>query len=50
MIGVTSERVPKGGALALALMGGVGMIIVGLVTSPIMGDIADTYCLFQQGI
>jgi len=43
MIGVTSERVPKGGALALALMGGVGMIIVGLVTSPIMGDIADTY-------
>jgi MFS family permease len=43
MIGVTSERVPKGGALALALMGGIGMIVVGLVTSPIMGDIADTY-------
>ncbi len=43
MIGVTSERIPKGGALALGLMGGVAMIVVGLVTSPIMGNIADTY-------
>jgi len=43
MLGVTSERVPKGGALALALIGGVGTIIVGLVTSPIMGKISDTY-------
>jgi hypothetical protein len=43
MIGVTSERVPKGGALALGLMGGVAMLVVGLVTSPVMGDIADTY-------
>jgi len=30
MLGVTSERVPKGGALALGLMGGIGMAIVGL--------------------
>ena len=43
MIGVTSERVPKGGSLALALMGGMGMLIVGTVTSPRMGDIADRY-------
>jgi fucose permease len=43
MIGVTSERVPKGGALALGLMGGVAMLVVGLVTSPLMGNIADTY-------
>ena len=43
MLGVTSERIPKGGALALALVGGVGTIIVGLVTSPIMGSIADDY-------
>jgi fucose permease len=42
MLGVTSERVPKGGALALALMGGIGMAIVGLVTSPMMGKIVDT--------
>ncbi len=43
MLGITSERVPKGGALALALVGGIGTIIVGLVTSPVMGKIADTY-------
>ncbi len=43
MLGVTSERIPKGGALALALVGGVGTIIVGLVTSPLMGSVADNY-------
>jgi hypothetical protein len=43
MLGVTSERVPKGGALALGLMGGIGMAIVGLVTSPLMGKVADEY-------
>jgi sugar phosphate permease len=43
MLGVTSERVPKGGALALALMGGIGMAIVGLVTSPMMGKIMDQH-------
>lgn len=43
MLGVVSERVPKGGALALALMGGIGMLIVGLVTTPNMGKIADKY-------
>jgi gas vesicle protein len=41
MLGVTSERIPKGGALALALVGGVGTIIVGLVTAPLMGSVAD---------
>jgi len=43
MLGVTSERVPKGGALALGVMGGTGMAIVGLVTSPMMGKVADEY-------
>ena len=41
MLGVASERVPKGGALALGLLGGTGMAIVGLVTVPLMGLIAD---------
>jgi fucose permease len=45
MLGVTSERVPKGGALALALMGGIGMAIVGLVTSPMMGKIMDEHMI-----
>ncbi len=42
MIGVTSERVPKGGALALAVMGATGMVSVGLVTAPMMGRVADS--------
>jgi hypothetical protein len=41
MLGVTSERVPKSGALGLALMGGIGMLAVGVVTSPLMGRVAD---------
>jgi fucose permease len=43
MLGVTSERVPKGGAMALAFMGGIGMLIVGLFTTPYMGKIADNF-------
>jgi MFS family permease len=43
MLGVTSERVPKSGAMGLALMGGMGMLAVGLVTTPQMGKIADRY-------
>jgi len=43
MLGVVSERVPRGGALALALMGGVGMLAVGVITTPQMGRIADVY-------
>jgi fucose permease len=43
MLGVVSERVPKSGALGLALIGGMGMLMVGVVTSPQMGRIADGY-------
>ncbi|MFH1999543.1 MAG: MFS transporter [Planctomycetota bacterium] len=43
MLGVASERVPKGGALALGLLGGWGMAVVGLVTVPVMGMIVDHY-------
>jgi fucose permease len=41
MLGFVSERVPRSGALGLALMGGAGMGVVGLVTSPWLGEIAD---------
>jgi len=47
MLGTVAERVPKGGSLALAMMGGTGMLIVGLVASPQMGHVADRY-LHQQ--
>jgi len=43
MLGVVSERVPKGGALALALMGGMGMLASGSVASPWLGSVADKY-------
>ncbi len=43
MLGVAAERVPKGGALALSLLGGWGMAIVGLITVPVMGWITDYY-------
>lgn len=43
MLGVVSERVHRGGALALGLMGAVGMAVVGWGTSPLMGGIADRH-------
>jgi len=43
LLGITSERVPRSGALGLALMGGTGMLTVGLITAPTMGGIADKY-------
>ena len=45
MLGVTSERVPKSGALGMAMMGGVGMLAVGVVTAPQMGRLADVRLL-----
>ena len=41
MLGFVSERVPRSGALGLGLMGTMGMAVVGLATSPLMGGIAD---------
>jgi len=43
MLGVVAERVPKGGALALALMGGMGMLASGMIASPWLGKVADEY-------
>jgi MFS family permease len=47
MLGFVSERIPRSGALGLGLMGAVGMAVVGLVTSPQMGQIADQYAHSQ---
>jgi len=41
MLGTAAERVPKGGAFALALLGGTGGLFVSLVTTPVMGRIID---------
>jgi MFS family permease len=43
MLGITSERFPKGGALLLGLMGGAGNLFIGLVTFSAMGWLHDHY-------
>lgn len=43
LLGVVAERVPKGGAFALGVIGGMGGLFVGFVATPAMGWIADTY-------
>jgi len=43
MLGTAAERVPRGGALALALLGGTGGLVNSVVTTPLMGKIADRY-------
>ena len=43
MLGVMSERVPRGGEFALAMLGAAGNIAVGLLTIPQMGHIGDYY-------
>ncbi len=43
MLGVVAERVPRGGALALAMMGGMGMLASGMIASPLIGKVADDH-------
>ncbi|HET6409763.1 MAG TPA: MFS transporter [Chthoniobacteraceae bacterium] len=43
MLAVASERFPKGGAVAIGLMGGVGMLSAGLLGGPIIGYKQDYY-------
>ena len=38
MLGVVSERFPKGGALTLEHHGGVGMLAVGILGNPLLGQ------------
>lgn len=43
MLAVTSERFPKGGAVAIGLMGGMGMLSAGLLGGPAIGYKQDYY-------
>jgi hypothetical protein len=43
MLGTVAERIPKGGAMALAILGGAGGLFVNTVTIPVMGALADGY-------
>src|SRR5581483_1380332 len=41
MLGVISERFPKGGALALGFSGGIGMLSAGILGGPCIGYSQD---------
>jgi MFS family permease len=41
MLGVVSEQFPKGGALTLNAIGGLGMMAVGILGAPLLGNIQD---------
>lgn len=43
MLGVVGERFPKGGALAMGAMGGVGMLSAGLLGGPGIGYTQDVF-------
>lgn len=43
MLAVVSERFPKGGAVAIGVVGGVGMLSAGLIGSPAIGFKQDKY-------
>lgn len=45
LLGVVSERFPRGGALALGLSGGIGMISAGLLGGPGIGYQQDFYAV-----
>ncbi|MDR3405715.1 MAG: MFS transporter [Chthoniobacter sp.] len=42
-LGVVSEQYPKGGALTLSAIAGVGMISVGVLGNPLLGTIQDHF-------
>jgi len=43
MLGVVSEQFPKGGAIAIGMLGGVGMLSAGLLGGPAIGFKQDYY-------
>jgi MFS family permease len=42
MLGITSEQCPKGGALTLNSMGGIGMLAVGILGFPFIGFLQES--------
>ena len=45
MLGITSERFPKGGAAVLGLLGATGSFSAGFLIAPAMGFVQDHYAL-----
>lgn len=47
MLGITADRFPKGGPLALGVLSAGGMFSVGFLVTPIMGTIQDHYAVVK---
>jgi MFS family permease len=47
ILGLTSEQCPKGGALTLNAMGGIGMLAVGILGAPFIGLLQETSATHQ---
>ncbi len=47
ILGLTSEQCPKGGALTLNAMGGIGMLAVGILGSPFLGYMQENTTTLQ---
>lgn len=43
MLGVVAERFPRGGAMTLNTIAGVGMLSVGIIGAPFLGNIQDKF-------
>ncbi|MHC5066798.1 MAG: MFS transporter, partial [Planctomycetota bacterium] len=41
MLGLASEQSPRGGALTLNMLGGIGMLAAGVLGNPLLGNIQD---------
>ena len=41
MLGIVSEQCPKGGALTLNAIAGIGMLSVGIVGQPLIGKMTE---------
>jgi MFS family permease len=50
MLGVTSEQCPRGGALTLNAMGGIGMLAVGILGFPFIGFLQESSATKQLAV
>lgn len=47
MLGLVSEQFPRGGAMTLNVIGGVGMLGVGIIGVPLLGNIQDRHIVTE---
>ncbi len=50
ILGLTSEQCPRGGALTLNAMGGIGMLAVGIIGLPLIGYLQETAATRQLAL